>query len=95
MFNMGEKKGHQPADSREFCNGTAFTNQKLPDKFKDVNGLHANYVSGCAHTLCLQQNPPGDGVDRAQAEAGQDNPTAGQPLARPKDAHGASHTTCA
>lgn len=64
----------------EFCNGTTCTKQKLPDKFEDINGLHANYVSGCAHTLCLQQNSLGDGVDRAQAEAGQDRTT--QPLGK-------------
>lgn len=49
-------------------------------------------VSCCAHTLCLQRNSLGDGV--YQAEAGQDNPTAGEPLVKLKNARGASHATC-
>lgn len=89
-FNMGKKR-QLPANSREFYNDTTCRKKKLPDKFEDINGLHANYVSCRAHTLCLQQNSLGDSVHRAQAEAGQDNPTTGEPL---KNAHGASHATC-
>lgn len=78
----------------EFCNGTTCTKKKLPDKFEDINGLHANYVSCCAHTPSLQQNSLSDGVYRAQAEAGQDNPTIGEPPVKLKNAQAASHATC-
>lgn len=44
--------------------------------------------------LWLQQNSSDDGVDRAQAEAGQENPAAAEPLLKPRNAHGASHAVC-
>lgn len=68
--------------------------KKLPDKFEDINGLHANYVSCCAHMLCPQQNSLGDDVYHSQAKAGQNNPTAGEPLAKLKNEHMAFRSTC-